>query len=122
MSKNWCAECKYYSNKINKEPCLSCKKKENDYIPINFISAKQPQPKDINYEQDNVNHPSHYNTGNIEVYEYIQDKLTKEELEGYLTGNIMKYISRYRHKNGVEDLKKANWYLDKLIHSLEVVK
>ena len=37
------------------------------------------------------------------------------DMESYLLGNIIKYISRYKHKNGVQDLRKAKWYLDKLI-------
>lgn len=65
---------------------------------------------------DNVNHPTHYNTGNIEVINYIEDKLDYNEFTGYLTGNIIKYISRYKHKNGIEDLQKAEWYLNYLIN------
>lgn len=65
---------------------------------------------------DNVNHPSHYNTGSIEVINYIEDKLDYNEFTGYLTGNIIKYISRYKHKNGIEDLQKAEWYLNYLIN------
>jgi hypothetical protein len=68
---------------------------------------------------DSVNHPAHYTTGNIEVIEYIEDKLSLEGLQGYFVGNIIKYISRYRHKNGVEDLKKARWYLDRMIKNME---
>jgi hypothetical protein len=68
---------------------------------------------------DNVNHPAHYNTGKIEVINYINDKLNYEEFTGYLTGNIIKYISRYKHKNGLEDLKKAQWYLNYLINYME---
>lgn len=64
---------------------------------------------------DNVNHPSHYNTGEIEVINYIKDKLTYDGFVGYLTGNIIKYISRYQFKNGLEDLQKAEWYLKYLI-------
>lgn len=65
---------------------------------------------------DNVNHPSHYNTGSIEVINYIEDKLDYNEFTGYLTGNIIKYISRYKYKNGIEDLQKAEWYLNYLIN------
>ena len=68
---------------------------------------------------DNVNHPSHYNTGNIEVIDYIEDKLDYNEFTGYLTGNIIKYISRYKHKNGIEDLQKAEWYLNYLINYIK---
>ena len=64
---------------------------------------------------DNVNHPAHYNTGTIEVINYIKDKLSYESFTGYLTGNIIKYISRYKFKNGIEDLEKARWYLNYLI-------
>lgn len=67
---------------------------------------------------DRVNHPKHYLEGGIEVYDFIQAKLNKEGLEGYLIGNILKYVSRYKYKNGVEDLKKAQWYLNKVIELL----
>lgn len=60
---------------------------------------------------DNVNHPNHYCFGKIEVIDYIRDKLTAEEFQGYCIGNVMKYISRWRHKGGVEDLQKAGVYL-----------
>ena len=67
---------------------------------------------------DNVNHPIHY-MGKLEVIDYIEDKLTPEQFEGYLVGNVMKYMSRYQKKNGLEDLKKGSWYLNKLINTLE---
>lgn len=60
---------------------------------------------------DNVNHPAHYTSTKIET----QDKLTPEAFEGFCVGNVLKYLTRYRQKNGVEDLKKARWYLDKII-------
>lgn len=65
--------------------------------------------------QDNVNHPAHYGKGKIECIDYIEDFLTREEYTGYLRGNIAKYMHRWRYKNKVEDLKKARWYLDRLI-------
>ena len=64
---------------------------------------------------DPVNKPSHYGQGSIEAIEYIQDLLTDEELKGYYRGNVAKYLHRWRYKNGLEDLKKANYYLTKLI-------
>lgn len=69
--------------------------------------------------EDNVNHPRHYNTGNIEVIDIIRDKLTEEEFRGYIKGNVLKYITRERHKNGLEDLEKAAWYLNRLIAELK---
>jgi len=70
-------------------------------------------------KQDMVNQPNHYTAGGIEVFDYLEAKLSGEALEGYFTGNVIKYISRYKHKNGVEDLKKAQVYLGKLIEKLE---
>ena len=70
---------------------------------------------------DIVNHPQHYTHGGIETIDYLQAKMTKEQFEGYLLGNILKYVSRYSHKNGVEDLQKAEWYIDKLIGVIENV-
>jgi hypothetical protein len=68
---------------------------------------------------DNVNHPSHYGQGKIEAIEYISDFLTPEEYQGYLRGNIAKYLHRWPYKNKVEDLRKAAWYLDRLIKEAE---
>ena len=68
---------------------------------------------------DPVERPAHYTVGGIETIDYIKAKLSQEEFEGYLRGNILKYISRAPHKNGQEDLRKARWYLDRLIKQLE---
>jgi len=67
--------------------------------------------KDIN---DVVNHPKHYTAGGIECIDYIN--ACKFD---YLEGNIVKYVTRYKYKNGVEDLKKAQFYLDRLIKAKE---
>jgi len=61
-------------------------------------------------KHDPVNHPRHYTQGKIEVIEYIEDQGM-----GYHAGNVIKYVSRYKLKGGVEDLRKARWYLDRLI-------
>lgn len=66
-------------------------------------------------KHDPVNSPQHYTTGGIETIDYLKAKMTQEQFRGFLTGNVLKYVSRYPHKNGLEDLKKASWYLDKLI-------
>lgn len=64
---------------------------------------------------DAVQHPSHYTGGDIECIDAIRSALTPEQFEGYLRGNILKYLWRYPDKNGVEDLRKAQWYLNRLI-------
>jgi hypothetical protein len=71
-----------------------------------------------NKKYDNVNHPSHYTQGAFETIEIIKDKLTPEEFKGYIKGNIIKYITRESLKNGNEDLRKAQWYLNYLIKTL----
>ena len=65
---------------------------------------------------DLVNKPPHYNNGDIEAIDAIQSALG-DGFEFYLQGNILKYVWRYRHKNNLEDLKKAQWYLNKLIET-----
>jgi hypothetical protein len=66
-------------------------------------------------QDDQVNHPSHYTDGEIECIEAIESQQTLEEFRGYLKGNIAKYLWRERLKGGVQSLKKAQWYLDRLI-------
>lgn len=63
--------------------------------------------------------PNHYKQGRIETIEAIEAALGQEGFKGYLTGNILKYVWRYRNKNGLEDLKKAQWYLNRLISQVE---
>ena len=71
-------------------------------------------------KSDMVNSPKHYaGQGSIECIEYIEDFLTTEEYIGYLRGNIAKYLHRFRYKNGLEDLKKAEWYLKRLSEVVE---
>jgi len=65
-------------------------------------------------DKDMVNSPPHYNKYGVECIEAIQSA-TGEGYEYYLQGNIIKYLWRYRYKNGVQDLEKAQWYLNKLI-------
>ena len=65
---------------------------------------------------DVVNSPSHYKSGGIEAIEGIEASMGPEAFAGYLKGNIMKYMWRYERKGKpIEDLKKARWYLDRLI-------
>lgn len=70
-----------------------------------------------------VNHPSHYQQGDMEVIDVIE-AFTQEcnASEAFYVGNVIKYICRFKKKNGLEDLKKARWYLDKLIDNYETVE
>jgi len=67
---------------------------------------------------DEVSHPQHYTSGSIETIDVINSICKTDNLtpfEGFLVGNVIKYVSRYKRKNGVIDLRKAVWYLHKLI-------
>jgi len=67
---------------------------------------------------DLVNSPPHYNQAGIECVDAIA-AATDDGFQYYLQGNIIKYLWRYRYKNGIQDLEKAQWYLNKLIETLE---
>jgi len=56
--------------------------------------------------------PSYYQKGSVEVTDYI----TSNEMS-FIEGNIIKYVTRYKEKSGIQDLRKARWYLDKLIQT-----
>lgn len=64
---------------------------------------------------DKIN-PSHYKQSKVECIDAIESATANlTGTDAYLVGNIIKYIWRFEHKNGLEDLRKARWYLDRLI-------
>ena len=63
--------------------------------------------------------PQHYQKGSVECIEAIEASMTEEAFKGFLKGNCIKYLYRYEDKNGIEDLKKAQWYLSRLIKELD---
>lgn len=70
-------------------------------------------------KEDLVNHPSHYKSGGIEVIDFMEAKMSPEELRGYLKGNVIKYLSRAALKGAeTQDYRKAKWYLDRLVGTL----
>ena len=72
-------------------------------------------------EWDAVTKPKHYNTGGIEAIDYIKQQLGDGFIE-YCEGNALKYLHRWRYKeHPVQDLRKARWYLDKMIEATEKV-
>ena len=79
-----------------------------EYMRMMAEKEKKMEKKDM------VNSPEHYNKAGIETIDALEAMLTNG-FDYYLQGNIVKYLWRYRYKNGVEDLKKAQWYLNKLI-------
>jgi len=67
---------------------------------------------------DFVNHPPHYQ-GTIECIDAIEASMSAEAFKGSLKANVMKYVWRYEAKGGVESLQKAQWYLNRLIATIE---
>lgn len=62
---------------------------------------------------EKVNHPYHYNSGSIECIDAMESAFGKEAVKSFCTCNAFKYLYRYSHKNGIEDIDKAIWYLNK---------
>jgi len=79
-----------------------------------LVPTKLAQCEEV-VEVDLVNEPPHYKAGGIETLDFIKAKLSKDGYSGFLEGNIIKYITRYKLKNGVQDLRKAEFYLRELI-------
>lgn len=72
---------------------------------------------------DNVNNPAHYTQGEIECIDCIKAAtVNKVGIEAFCVGNAIKYLFRYENKNGLEDARKAQWYINRLIQELEEKK
>ena len=65
--------------------------------------------------KDNVNHPQHYESGKFECIEVMLETQGVEDVKSFCVLNAFKYLYRHKLKNGVEDIKKARWYIDKYI-------
>jgi hypothetical protein len=72
-------------------------------------------------KSDIVNHPSHYANASVECIDAIEASMTGEQMAGYLRGNVQKYVFRAysKHPTPLVDLKKAQWYLNRLIETEE---
>ena len=95
------------------------------YLPLQSVAlVKEDEKPEIlkgNFDSDfdPVDRPSHYASGDIECIDAMRAQMTKEEFEGHMKGNVIKYMWRWREKGGVESLKTAKWYLNKLIEEVE---
>lgn len=100
---------------------IHCDNEDYDIKFENIASITVMDKDDTNQNFDNVNHPKHYQSKNglevIDVIDAFADGLTG--MEAVCTGNALKYICRWKNKNGIEDIKKAIWYLNKLIEVKE---
>lgn len=98
----------------------------HDEVVMNVSELKQDfirvmkADRILSMNEEMVDHPAHYNTGKYEVIEVLEDNLTEDQFEGFLLGNALKYIMRCQTKgNTVQDIKKANWYLNRLADFIE---
>lgn len=78
-----------------------------------------PDEEQIAPSSSAVHHPAHYTKGGIETIDFIRAKLGAEGFRAYCLGNCYKYMTRHEHKNGLEDLKKAQVYLNWMVESYE---
>ena len=103
---------------------------ESDYVFEEPIDSKRTykyekdHKHDMSYENErkhnNVHSPSHYMHGKKETIDVIRDCMENDEYHGYLKGNVLKYVSRYKFKGEpLEDLQKAHWYLNRLIQEVK---
>ena len=94
----------------------------NWYKELNPAACENAEDSCCNKEPnvDMVNHPSHYTQGGIECIDALKAAtVSKTGIEAVCTANVIKYLWRYEEKNGIEDVKKARWYIDRLIRELE---
>lgn len=91
-----------------------------EYEPTNDSKCDGVEPDvEVYFESDLIDNQIHYTANGIQPIQIMKANMTKEEYRGFLEGNILKYPLRYKHKNGLEDLKKAKTYLTWLIEDIE---
>jgi hypothetical protein len=113
--REWCATstckgCPLYHNKD-----LYCYGSGADIernYSILFGKKSEPEPS---ANPDNVNHPKHYGSGKFECIDVMVETQGVEAVKAFCLCNALKYLYRHNNKNGVEDIKKARWYLDKYL-------
>ena len=108
-----CTTCRFPELSVT---CESCEGYSNWWPLVNEEELKQIM-ESINY--DNVNHPAHYDTGKFESIDVMVETQGIDAVKNFCICNAFKYIYRHRHKNGLEDIKKAIWYLNKYVELSE---
>lgn len=123
---NSCDDCPIAKSKYGKAYCIAHEFKDMDvkdlvlYAEVVGFNYDGSEEDPVTPEEDLVNHPSHYTSGGIECLDALEASMTPIEYAGFLKGQVFKYIWRYRLKGKpVEDLKKARFYLDRLIQITE---
>lgn len=107
--EKWCGNCRFDSLDETEEPCVRCK--NTSVIGTDAFNTKPLLWKPV----ETVDHPDHYNQGKFECIEVMAETFGKEATENFCLLNAFKYIWRAGEKNGIEDIKKASWYLEKFL-------
>jgi hypothetical protein len=118
-----CANIKCNSSESNSCPCLKGCTRSIDSAQMEdeaSVFTCQKFLAELRATSDPVNHPDHYTSGGIECIGAIRASMSEEAFKGFLKANVIKYMWRYEKKEKpLEDIKKAYWYLNKLIGELE---
>ena len=134
-----CEKCKFFDKGPLDRPCGNCDCTFNEFVEDpdwhtrcygDWTPDKPYYEDDPSFsakcdcmtdkpEADVVNHPSHYETGKFQCIDVMVEALGREEVKGFCICNAFKYLYRCRRKNGLEDIKKAKWYIDKFIELCE---
>ena len=93
-----CGTCKYDERGADNFPCSECKGEYDNWEPVRESNA--------------VQHPQHYNHGKYECIDVMVENFGKEAVEHFCLLNAFKYVWRSSYKNGIQDIKKAMFYLD----------
>lgn len=84
-----------------------------------YLGEKLTEARNPDDVEDVVNHPSHYESGKFECIDVMEEALGIDNVKGFCLCNAFKYIYRHRRKNGDEDIKKAQWYINKYLELVE---
>lgn len=121
MIEKCCTNCVHIKNLSSEYPCSECDENLDKFqlrqTPLEQ-PTKPPMPP-VNPPKDEINHPDRYAGGKFECIEVMADVFGKEAVKDFCKLNAFKYIWREQHKNGVEDIKKAVWFLNKYIELSE---
>lgn len=118
QAHNGCPGCIYFEFAVPVDKCMTCKgtatpdSDEFKSRPDNYYDGRSTENK-------NVDHPSHYNQGSIECIDAMVAAFGTEKTALWCKINAFKYLWRSDYKNGMEDLKKASWYINKAINLIE---
>ena len=96
----------------------------DDKLAIAYDHVCKNKDAELNIEPENnsdmVSHPKHYTQGDIECIDALKAATVgKRGIEAVCVANVIKYLWRYEEKNGVEDVRKAKWYIERLLKELE---